>query len=150
MKLKAPMKLNTHTTISRRTSNISEGYICIEIIDKMSGCTIIETEIGLSDFAMAITGMGRTPSTSEFYFEAPIGKKHEIKTEKLSRLPVTNKFTEALTAKELLAPYEVDGWVGRKHDLRNPNRWCKLEDGSPGISVTFERWVDPDTENLNE
>jgi hypothetical protein len=138
------MKIDTGITISRTTNSKSGSYIWIEIKDKVSGCRIIETTLTLEDFAMAITGMGHIPCTSEFFEDAPVGKKRQTKIEYLRRPPVSNTFVKASIAKEILEPYEIDDWKARVHDLWNPHHWIALEDGSPGVSVTFERWVGVD------
>jgi hypothetical protein len=123
-------------TISR-FSGSHEG-VMIELRDETSGTVALRAEMTIEEFGYAITACAARPCTVE-WFDAPIGKRCEQKSEALPRPDWSmTKPESAAQAEALLAPYEVDGWKGRTSDLFNHHNWTK----DNRVRVSFFRYVD--------
>ena len=78
-----------------------------------------------------------------------IGKVKETKTMEVfvsfgpweERLEYMNK---------ALAPFEVDGWIGRRVDLQDPRRFIKHENGKELVGAYYEVHFDRFVKTLNE
>lgn len=133
-----PMKLKTRITITRLLSNYDESRpVLIKIRDEDSSCYILQLKLSLEEYARALMNEGDVECEAEFYKGAPIGKVREYKTELVDR-PKKARFAAEPEARELLAPFNVDGWRGRAADLFNYHNWR----GEDKVEVTFERWVE--------
>jgi hypothetical protein len=124
-------------------SRHSDDYVYIEIIDKSTGEQLLEVKLTLVEYAWASTGLGHTPCEYEIRQEicAIAGHIREVKEEKLPRPEhgnMKNCYAQ-VAASEILAPYEIDGWVARRSDLFNSHRWCDDDK----VMVTFVRFVPP-------
>lgn len=126
-------------SISRYTSNSGPG-INITIEDDLSGTTIVDLDMSIADFGDAVTGHGHVDC--EFVLRTKhVGKLREHKTLVIEiENPYRHRTPEE--AAVILAPYEVDGWMGHKQDLGNGHRIVK---NGKGVQVTFVRYVDPET-----
>ena len=84
------------------------------------------------------------PCHSEFYADAPIGMKREMKTELVPRPDLIRQIAQQDTAEAeaILSPYLVDGWQAREEDFFNPNRWKTGPNGEQLVAVSFYRWVE--------
>lgn len=139
------MQINTKLTISRPHSNQEGDNITIAVTDAKSGVEFLELQMGLADFATAITGHARMNCVGEFRGEH-VGKKREVKSVKV---PVTFgpwRLTEAeelVLATKLFEPYAVDGWEGNVHDLFNQHN-RKREGDKEYAKVSFTRFVEGD------
>lgn len=115
----------------------SDDMIRIYIEDCASGCRAIEVSIEFEAFARAVTGMGFVSCMIEqFNVSSNVGLTREVKQENIHPPPYTLEQTDADFAK-VIAPFEVDGWVGDISTLRNHHN--SQEDGSR--RVTFRRWL---------
>lgn len=128
------MELRGKLTLSRPDSNYRNPYISISLIDCDAAIEIFECQMGLEDFAMALTGLGRvdcTIITSQQRLEN-IGTVMEIKHEFVPGHYDTNK-------EEALSRFEVDGW---KAAGGFGNHHCYAQkDDVHGYTVTFRRNV---------
>ena len=123
-----------------RPQGDSCDYISIEITDDTSRIQFIEARIKYADFTHAITGHGGQPITFETRGLNLIGTRHEYKTEIVPFDCYAYRGDTAAQTKAL-APFEVDGWEGRRDDLTNGH--CSHERGFQ--RVHFSRHVDPKT-----
>lgn len=118
----------------------SEGQrMHITIEDKISGCRVLEIYMSLEEFAKALTA-SYGEATIEHFPNSPVGKKHEHKTEVVP-IPKKDEFhlrNKPERVKELLKPFEVDGWRGNTSDMTNHH--CFVP--NKGQSVGFHRYVD--------
>ena len=111
--------------------------ITIELTDATSGCRFLEVEIGVAEFAKALTGLSYTDC--EFELNAKnVGKVHE---HQVVIVPVDSSYVphgmrEKIAAR-ILKPFEVDGWKGQVDDLFNHHRYTPK-----GQRVTFHRYVE--------
>lgn len=122
-------------TISRTSSNVDGDCVTITLIDESSSCQLVEVSMSMEAFGLAVTGLSRVEC--EYLLTAEnAGKVRQVKTESVA-LPGGSGIRDKKKAAEALAPYEVDGWKGRKEDLHNPH----LISGGKA-SVTFIRFVD--------
>lgn len=131
-------ELKGKITISRvQGSNLTES-VWIEITDEMSGCRLLKVMAEPAIFAEALLGLAYQPCSLEYYAECPAGKKRQVKTELLPR-PKDVKYAYRKEAgREMLEPYEVDGWEGSVDDLFNHHRWRQADK----VEVGFHRFVD--------
>ena len=139
------MKVNASISISRIHPYREPDHIHIRVEDETSGCTFLDLELSLADFARAVTGLSAVKCQGELYEDAPVGKQRQVKEELVRRLGgyVTAQGQRAVAA-EVLAPYEIDGWEGYASDLFNHRRRTELSTaGEEGYRVTFVRFVDP-------
>lgn len=112
--------------------------ITIEIMDDVSRVTFVHAELDYESFTRLITGQAHIPC--EFYTRGLdlIGTTAENKVERVT-VPQNIGRRDSEAAAKLLAPYEVDGWIGDRDDLWNHHR------GSQGVQrVTFRRHVRAD------
>lgn len=132
-------------TISRPSANSCEPYISIILRDKRAACEVLEVEIGLAEFAMALTGLGHVDCEIEWHPArlARLGMIHEHKTELLPKLSPGAGAAEKAAA---VAPYEVNGWRAVIDDLVNRHYYR-----GDSVLVTFHRYVaTPDSEATND
>lgn len=136
-------KLQGKLTISRPSNGSGRRYITIRIHDELSGTEVIDLEIGLEEFAEAVTGMGYVPCEFELQAEFA-GKKREIKRVlvECGESWLEAKRTPARQAEyvaQKFAPYEVDGWIGSQYDYFNFHN-----KNGDFMNVSFTRYVDPE------
>lgn len=104
-------------TISRVSSTHGSPYIQISVRDEASRHQFIELTLSMEAFAMAVTGMGAQPLTFDLRGVDYVGKRREVKEELVPRPPSIENAYRNEVAATTLAPFEVDGWVGRVDDL---------------------------------
>lgn len=119
--------------ISRGRDKNNKNYVHLELIDKRSRTHFLQVYIGMEEMMAALTNLVEQPCEFTLLPEL-VGKKCEHKTELIFCRPWGMSDEEKL---ELLRPYEIDGWVGRKEDLKNYHN-CS----DKGIRVTFVRHID--------
>lgn len=127
--------LNGQFTISRYSSTET---IRVTVYDVLSGCEVAEVELSAKDFAMALTGLGNVDCKFELHAKYA-GMEYQHKSIEIP-VPSTGRLSDE-QAKELIAPFEVDGWFGWLSDLSNQHRRNK----DRSYRVHFGRYVDPAT-----
>ena len=126
-------KISIHAEMGSR-----ERRVVIFIEDKLSACEIMQIEMTMADFGNAITGHGHMPMKFLLQDTSKVGKKHEVKTEKIE-LNVKDKEK----TNEDLKKYEVDGWVVNRKDIDNHHNLIKyMDNGKWLVRVSFHRWID--------
>ena len=129
--------MKVKATISIHRFSGSSSGISITLRDEVSGCEFFRGEMNAEDFGNAVTGLSEQPIEGNLA-TANVNKKREVKEEVV---PYQNGYQsdqkEAKRKQEALAPFEVDGWRGRKDDLGNQHRGT-----GNGYRVTFIRFVD--------
>lgn len=123
-------------TISRMSGE--DEVIRVRIEDETSGTLLCEFEMAPEKFALAVTGQAYMRGQLNA-FDAPIGYKHEHKTESVPFGTSHGGYNE-VAEKTALKPFEVKGWVGTRSDLHNGHR--RNQKGEQ--SVTFHRYVCPE------
>jgi hypothetical protein len=134
------MKLPGRITIAR-LQGYGEGIIKIEIEDGESSLRIMEVSLGLANFTEVLTGKASVSCELDYNNDPAIGKARQNKTE-LVLIPegMSPSPSNKESRYELLTPYEVNGWKGRKEDLDNfHNRVSKK--GKEYYRVVFVRYV---------
>jgi hypothetical protein len=124
-------KLKGNVTISAYHG--SKTGVMIRIEDELSGCTLVECDLSMTEYALAITGLGMRPCKMSVNMSGVIGKTREHKVVSIKH-DIQHGNVKAL--RELMSQWEVDGWTGRLEDMRNFHN--HMEDG---YQVLFERWV---------
>jgi hypothetical protein len=143
-------KLKGSITISRPSCSSGEEFITVEVEDRISGCTILKAYIDLAEFSRAITGLGYVKCELDYFSQAPVGKKREVKTEfvPFEHHYSKDKKKEEARKLEAVKPFEVDGW---KHhyldDLGNHHRSATKE-GVRGYNIGFIRFVETEDEKV--
>jgi hypothetical protein len=94
----------------------SNDKVRIRLYDHQAGVRVVEIELTLEQFALAITNMS-TPCLFDFNDSGVVGKVQNIKHETIfvpgSLYDTTNGRPKTrATVKKALKPYEVDGWEG--------------------------------------
>ena len=112
-------------------------YIKIAVFDKSSGVEFATVRVELASFAEALVGLAHVDCQFDLRPEL-VGKCHEHKEETVAYEGGWTSYNEReQIAREVLKPYETDGWKGRADDLFNHHRRTK-----DGYRVTFVRYVD--------
>lgn len=127
-------------TITRPSTGDSREVIRFIVRDERSRSNVLTFEIGLKEFALALTGMGEQPIGAMWTYLERLGKQMETKTEQIE-LNELLASTFAIPPDKCLAyvePFEVAGWKARLTDLNDPRR--RVRNGVQ--AVTFFRWVD--------
>lgn len=132
------LHLQGNLTIARA----SDGFIYLTITDAKSKIRVIEAKLTPEQVGLAITGMALSDSIPLSYWaDERIGKTREYKTElilsDLNQHPYHPYDNRLAHARALVAPYEVDGWVGNDADMLNHHRSVGNRQ-----KVLFTRWVD--------
>lgn len=138
-------KVRGRISINRTTGGEKGHYITLEIKDESSRCRIIEVEIDMDVFGPLVTGASEQPCEVQVYLGCPLGKVRELKTEYIPR-PDCSYQNKKEVGKVVLAPYEVDDWIGYVADLFNNHKRQSgtLDDPNYGKqAVSFHRFVDP-------
>lgn len=123
-------------TISRYSNSDETDPIHITIEEVDSSIQFVDVSMTLEDFAQALTGLGFVDCGLTFRALDKIGKIREHKVEPIY-IGDRYNFTEE-ESKELIKPFEVDGWIGRDEDLRNSHNQTK---DRKHRNVVFVRWV---------
>lgn len=115
--------------------------IRIEVIDKTSGCRMVDISMGLQDFAECMTGLSLVPCAVEYNDSGLIGKTREHK--KIS-VTIPKKFADLSRRdwteeayQEILGPFEIDGWKAYRDDLHNHHNYTTERT----YTVLFVRYV---------
>lgn len=135
-----PLKLPGKITISR-SQGPGPDEIHIMIEDDVSATRVLELRMTPEEYGYAISGLAYRPCQLEVYKDAPLGKKHEHKTELLPVEAFLSRSDEA-AIEAALKPFEVDGWRAYRGDIPNAHRWVRMQDGSStAYRVSFHRYV---------
>lgn len=135
-----PLELpNAKLTISR-PSGTDTGYITIRVMDGDSGSHFVDVKVPYEEFALAITGMGHVDCSAVVRGLNRLGLVRENKSEVITLPPSVSRVEQDDEINDLLAPYEVDGWIGNRDDFKNWHRRSRSPSGNT-ITVSFQRWV---------
>lgn len=126
-------------SISRYTSN-QPPYrgISISIEDELSGVHFLEVELTSEQLGDAITGQGSVDCNFKLGGLEYIGMKRENKEEWIEIKKGEFIIQDHKRQEELLAPYEVDGWMAHQRDLENHHNFNQKKNA---IRVSFVRYV---------
>jgi len=126
-----------NVTISR--VNTGDGqYMEIRITDGSSGTEFVEAKLSLENFAQAIIGLGYVECEIETRRLDLVGKKREHKTEMVACNGWELDRKDESAINNVLAPYEIDGWIGSHYDMKNSKNYR----GHETVKVSFTRYVD--------
>jgi hypothetical protein len=100
----------------------------------------IEGEANSENFAYAITQSGHIPCNLTLRNIENVGKRREIKEERVPFRPTEKYGSRAERNAKLAAlkPFEIDGWKG---DIGKLGNW-HYGDSTNGYNVTFTRFVE--------
>lgn len=118
-----------------------DSFMRMEIEDASSGIRFLELAIPMEAFAYLVSGLHGVEATGTLRGIEDVVKQRELKHE-LIALPDVMPYKEQDDVElvdEILAPYEVDGWVAYRPDLFNHH---KRE--SDYQRVSFHRCVEVD------
>lgn len=129
-------KTKCKITISRPNFSSGKEAINITITDVTSGTEFFDGEMTLEDFTRCLTGFGLKPIEAELRLEN-VGK---IAENKEVEVPAPDNWYQLSDAekKNLIKPFEIDGWEAHISDYGNNHRRTKA-----GFRVVFFRFVDP-------
>jgi hypothetical protein len=140
------MKLKGHLQISHY---FGTDIFRIEVEDDSSGIKFLEVELDAKTLMLALTAQ-----YSECEFELRgvehVGKTRETKKVVVALEQDVRYDTTDEEKRALLAPYEVDGWIGHARDLGNHHNLCRVNNdkGTVAYEVGFHRFVDKSMEEL--
>lgn len=117
-----------------------ERPLRILITDSISGCVAAHVSLSLTDFALALTGMGYVDCDLEFNDSGVVGMVAENKTE-LVPIPAEHPYNREAWSIAALAPFEVDGWKAREGDITNGHNFVRTKNGMTFQRVVFFRHV---------
>lgn len=123
-----------------------EKKVCIWIEDKDSTIQILEIEMTMKDFALALTGQSYIPMKFHLSDTTKVGMQHEVKQMfvTFNRSDFENVIGDDIEIDRAIKKYEVNGWIGSRKDAKN---YHNLVSGS-GIKteiiyrISFHRWVE--------
>jgi len=132
-------KMKGHIRIGNSHNNFGDPKTIHVVIEDDSSMTqFFEGWMTPEEFARSITG-GSGEILFSIHYVDRIGKIREFKTE-IVDVPKHWMFEGDIEkSKELLAPFEVDGWMGSVYDLSNHHNLLRDRDA---VKVTFVRFVD--------
>jgi hypothetical protein len=140
------IKASGKITISKWTGRDDEKGMSLELVDVKSHLTI-RVEMGLREFAEAITGTGYMDCEIEFPEPSAfglLGKTMEVKSVPLpyDEYPPSGKDFETWFEK-LVAPYEItsDWKADREKSVNFHKMSADKKTGKKTYTVTFRRWV---------
>jgi hypothetical protein len=128
--IKGPVSVS----ISRSTGGGQADRINIRIDEEQSGAGV-NVEFSLEEFAQVVTGLSMTGVRATWQNPERLGLVRQYKTLPIPRLAGE----EGPDLEASLAPYETDGWIGQRADLRNHNNRNRGEQDV--YRVGFVRWV---------
>ena len=132
------MKLKGHISIGVPQCSNGRRFVCIQITDELSGCRVVEIEMELEAWALALAS-----SYQDCIFDdirSPcIGKRRERKTVPIKHPDEMSFDISDARLRKAVAPYEVDGWTGDIGCFRNHH---KRDRETRKYNVSFVRWVD--------
>lgn len=146
------LPLSTRLTISRPTGNL-EPRIVVRIDDHATRTTIVEVEVALDEFAMALTGRAEVECSGSVW---PVGlarlgmvRENSARTivVQSSRRSDELRWREAVDAawREQYPDDAANGWVIFGLDrVPNPHRRGRTEGGEPTYQIAVERYVQPE------
>jgi len=131
--------------IVRTRSNERDDFIQMRLRDVGSGSTVIEIQMTVEDFGLAITGLGGTPCAFNLLDVERVGKRREHKSVCVF-VPEGQPHSIDTRIRTAIAGHETDGWKGNDADAKNWHR--RVVSSSIGISydVQYTRFVDTEEE----
>lgn len=127
-------------SIHRYQSNVPPyGGVHIEVSDRSSGMEFLKVDMTFEEFGNVMSGLGYVDCEFELRNTNLVGCKRESKEEKIQLRDKEFIIRDESRQNELLAPYEVDGWVARRSDLENHH---KIKNNI--VTVVFTRFVEPE------
>jgi hypothetical protein len=111
----------------------------IVIEDKLSGTQFLRVELSAHDLMLALTGQGCIPIVFELGADH-VGMRAEYKTE---WVPVPQYQPTDQETDMVLGPFEQNGWVARREDLKNHHRYEGNDKEGHKYQVAFTRFVEP-------
>ena len=122
-----------------RSSGLGDDFH-LRLTDNLSRCVVVDVRIEPKDIA-DLMSTHHTACRFQFNDSGVIGMTAENKTEIVGLSKETYKLSDD-DIQTLLAPFEIDGWKGRKSDITNHHRHGRdAETGVPFSAVTFTRHV---------
>lgn len=127
-------KYKGRISIGRFTGNIAPYKgVTIQLSDENSSNPVVEITLTIQEFGDVISGLGYTDCEFSVYSMKNIGKKLEVKTEKIAVKKYEHSDEEI---KDLCKPFEVDGWSAHYGDFKNHHKISKNI-----VTVGFSRYV---------
>lgn len=124
----------------------NHDQVRLTVQDALSRTQFVEVRMTYEALARALTGQGFLQVEFEFR-PALVGLKREHKTEVVKVMGNSYDADNDQQIEAAFAPYEVDGWRGRRQDAKNHHNWRgHSRQGEPNwtlVSVAFERYVQP-------
>lgn len=121
-------------SLGRVHSNTEDDFIRISIEDDSSGVHFCEVKLSLIDFARLITGLSNIDCDFALRGIKNVGKIRQHKTE---LLPVVEWNATPDDLAQAVKPFEVDGWIARRDDLKNHHNIS-----GDKVRVSFTRFVE--------
>ena len=130
------MKLQGKLTITK-IQNVYSNVMRLDIVDEASRSRFLQADISPEDLLLAITSLADRPITFDLGGCDIVGKQQEIKRVCVPgiRQDIRGKAEWRKHYSEMVAPYEVDGWVADK-ETTSSHKWS-----SEGYEVIFRRWL---------
>ena len=132
----ASIKGPVSVSINRSTGGGQADKINIRIDEEQSGAGVI-VEFSLEEFARVVTGLSMMGIQATWQSPERLGLVRNYKTIPVLRV----QGAEGPDLEASLAPYETEGWIGQRADLRNHNNRNRGEQDI--YRVGFVRWVAP-------
>lgn len=121
-------------------------YISIHIVDETSLAAYVNVQVPLEVFAKALVGLAGQRVSCMWKNMDLLGMKREWKEEVII-VPLSYEDRTDDECRELLKPYEIDGWKGKTRDLGNHHNWIGETFEENGVrmarvKVNFTRYVE--------
>lgn len=148
-KFTPPEKTPAYLSVSYPQNGNGKRTASLTIEDAISGTIIVELEIDITQWALALTSLMSRPCHIDFRPQS-FGKIRECKTE-IVPIPEGNEGFGAedrkARAEIAVKPFEVDGWRAHSGDFGNHHRSAGY---GKGYRVGFTRFVPATEEKYKE
>lgn len=134
------MELKGKINISRMQKSNNDQYIELSLEDDAAGVTFVKAVLTLEDFAKALTGQGYIDTIITPRGLDLVGTIRQTKTEFVPGVTNWDVRQNSDILKEMVAPFEVDGWKARMSDLTNYHH-SQVVNGVKGHNTVFTRNV---------
>lgn len=135
-------KLKGKISIGKVSCSDQDDYMRIQITDDSSSIQVIEIEMSLLTFAMAITGSGYLDVDYKLSKTDNLGKKLEVKHAEIT-LGENDDWVEVddQAIRKAIAKFEVDGWMGCDSDAKNwHNHVARVGAPANTFRISFHRY----------